>query len=229
MVQLPLPNPLTVYGNIKIAPASTGSLLLDNLIRVKFGSTQQVQQYHNGSELRFEGNSPLAIRDLSGNPSAIFNPDGSVELYDGVTKKFETTGLGVTVFGSYLGDGSRLSGIITHIDAGENVSVQITNGIATVNSSGGTGKWSAGPVGLGTTTSVGIGTTFATVGTALEVRGNSNFMGGVDIDNLIVSGITTLSGGRIDIPGGTNIKLGNAPIPESLRNIGVGDQASFVI
>ena len=50
-------------------------------------------------------------------------------------------------------------------------------------------------------------------------------MGGVDIDNLIVSGITTLSGGRIDIPGGTNIKLGNAPIPESLRNIGVGDQA----
>ena len=216
---------LTVYGNIKIAPASTGSLLLDNLIRVKFGSTQQVQQYHNGSELRFEGNSPLAIRDLSGNPSAIFNPDGSVELYDGVTKKFETTGLGVTVFGSYLGDGSRLSGIITHIDAGENVSVQITNGIATVNSSGGTGKWSAGPVGLGTTTSVGIGTTFATVGTALEVRGNSNFMGGVDIDNLIVSGITTLSGGRIDIPGGTNIKLGSAPIPESLRNIGVGDQA----
>ncbi len=216
---------LTVYGNINIAPASTGSLILGNLIRAKFGSTQQVQQYHNGSELRFEGNSPLAIRDLSGNPSAIFNPGGSVELYDSVTKKLETTGLGVTVFGSYLGDGSRLSGIITHIDAGENVSVQITSGIATINSSGGTGKWTSGPVGLGTTTSVGIGTTFAEVGTALEVQGNSNFIGGVHVDNLVVSGVSTLSGGQIDIPGGNNIKLGNAPIPQSLRNIGIGDQS----
>ena len=218
---------LTVYGNITISPTSVGSILLDNNIKVKYGFNQEVNQYYNGSEFITQSANPISFRDNSNNPVARFVPGGSAELYDGVTKKFETTGLGVTVFGSYLGDGSRLTGVITSLQAGANTLVEVTGGIATISSSGsGDGAWTSGVLGIGTTASVGIGTTLAPGELKLQVKGQASIIGVLKASWLEVTGISTLTGGHIQIPGSTNIKIGNNSLGSgSQRNIGIGDNA----
>jgi hypothetical protein len=216
---------LEVYGNIKINPTSLGSIHLYDNIRLKVGTGTDAEHYYDGTGYKIKSRDTVSIIDINNNPAAVFNAGGSVELYDGLTKKFETIGFGVTVIGSYYGDGSKLTGVITSITAGSNVDVQITGGIATISSSGGTGSFTKSVLGIGTTSSVGVGTTLAPGESTLYVLGNSDITGRLNVQHLGVSGVTTLTSGRIQIPASTNIKIGNNSLGTgSQRNIGIGDQ-----
>ena len=111
-----------------------------------------------------DSNSGVNIRSGTGNESvATFTPGGSVNLFYNNSKKFETTGAGVTITGvctatSFSGDGSGLTGItasgsgvvVQHdgsvvgtagtINFGTNLDVTaISAGIVTVTASGGGG------------------------------------------------------------------------------------------
>lgn len=86
---------------------------------VLIGANDELQLFHNGSNsyidnssgnnlvIRTHGSSILLEKEGPELMGA-FNTDGSVELYYNNSKKFETTGYGVTIFG-----GLNVSGIIT--------------------------------------------------------------------------------------------------------------------
>ena len=79
---------------------------------------------------------------------------------------------------SYYGAGENLTGIITSILAGSNVSISQTGGVVTINSSGGGGSesyWTKTIVGIHTLSNVGIGIT--SPGYDLDVNGDINFTG----------------------------------------------------
>ena len=84
-----------------------------------------------------------------------------------------------------FGDGSSLSGIITSLVAGTNVSISNTGGVYTISAAGGGGGgdsyWGSTSVGIGTTQKVGIGTTAPTE--FLTVKGNASITG-----NIILTG-----------------------------------------
>ncbi len=79
---------------------------------------------------------------------------------------------------SYYGAGENLTGIITSILAGSNVSISQTGGVVTIDSSGGGGSesyWTKTIVGIHTLSNVGIGIT--SPGYDLDVNGDINFTG----------------------------------------------------
>jgi hypothetical protein len=79
---------------------------------------------------------------------------------------------------SYYGAGENLTGIITSILAGSNVSISQTGGVVTINSSGGGSSesyWTKTIVGIHTLSNVGIGIT--SPGYDLDVNGDINFTG----------------------------------------------------
>ncbi len=80
----------------------------DKAIRVGTGTDLTI--FHDGTDtyidnaegslyIRDTSNGDVRIQANSGEDSAIFNDDGSVELYYDNAKKFETTGIGATVYG----------------------------------------------------------------------------------------------------------------------------------
>lgn len=86
---------------------------------VLIGSNDELQLFHNGSNSYIENTSTnnLIVRSTGGSivfqkvgpeNMGVFNTDGSVELYFDNSKKFETTGYGVTIFG-----GLNSSGVVT--------------------------------------------------------------------------------------------------------------------
>lgn len=94
---------------------------LGNDDRLRFGDSQDLEIYSNGSSsfikesgsgnLKVLGNSILFKNTQDTEFYADFNSGGSVDLYHANSKKFETTGYGVTVSG-----GAYVSGIITATD-----------------------------------------------------------------------------------------------------------------
>jgi hypothetical protein len=130
------------------------------------GSHSYIQDTGTG-ELRFISNGP-AIRfgqDLT-ETYAVFNNDGSVELWYDNSKKFETLGAGVTVTGTTFTNQLSVSGISTL------GTVQISSGIVTATSGivtyyGDTsnttdGRWTLGASGTSDYTFIGIGFTQTT-------------------------------------------------------------------
>lgn len=105
------------------------------------GNDNELQLFHNGSNSYIDNSSTnnLIIRTHSGSiilekegpeNMGVFNIDGSVELYYDNAKKFETTGAGVTVFGSIQSQQLNVSGVITatngFISSGSTSPVQIS-------------------------------------------------------------------------------------------------------
>ena len=122
-----------------------------------------------------------------------------------------------------FGDGSSLSGVVTSLVAGTNVSITNTGGVYTISAAGGGGGsgdsyWGSTSVGIGTTQKVGIGTTAPTE--FLTVRGNASIIG-----NIILTGEIS-SPTRIKFgSGGENIKIGDLTGGFGAANIAIGDQA----
>ena len=100
------------FDSLEVTGISTfqGNVNLGDGDRLRFGDSNDLQIYHDGSQsyVRDTGTGNLNIDSTFGsvnirvnsNESAVVaNQDGSVELYYDNDKKFETTGAGVTVFG----------------------------------------------------------------------------------------------------------------------------------
>ena len=101
-------------GNVKFTGITTvgaGLSFVDD-IKAKFGTGGDLCIYHDGSnsyikdvgtgDLKIQGASDVVIEDTSGSNSAVFNTDGSVELYyrgASAGKKFETTTSGTITTG----------------------------------------------------------------------------------------------------------------------------------
>ena len=75
---------------------------------------------------------------------------------------------------------------------------------------------------VGTGYSIGIGITQPQ--RELDISGSVALTGTIQTENLNVTGVTTISDGRIQIDSSSNIRLGNLPVGGSLRNIAIGDQ-----
>jgi len=135
-------------------------------------------------------------------------------------------------------DSQGFIGFASAIDFGDNLVVSqldVVSGFVTVTGNAGGGEstqWGTTSVGIHTLSNVGIGTTNPT--SALTVSGNARFtgivtassFGDVNASSLNVSGIATISQGRIQANGSANLRFGNLPAGTGSagRNIAIGDQ-----
>ena len=83
---------------------------------------------------------------------------------------------GASIHGSTIhGNGNALTGIVTFINPGTNISVSANQGYVTLNATSATGYFAKNATGINTSTNVAIGTTTAT--SALTVTGSGKFTG----------------------------------------------------
>jgi len=140
---------------------------------------------------------------------------------------------GVTAVGSGVGvqdDGSAV-GSATTINFGSNLSVSLSNGIATIDAAsvGTAGTWSVTSVGIHTTKNVGIGTTNPT--SSLTVTGDGIFTGVVTATRFESSSAGTPT---IDSPNNLNINAVNVAISTDVTigrdaYVGVNTSAGLVL
>ena len=96
---------------------------------------------------------------------------------------------GVITATSYVGSGTKLTGIVTSIVAGSNITISGSTGQVTISSSGGGGtggKFVSNNTGIHTLSNVGIGTTNAS--DRLKVVGDLGFTGRLKVTDLGLSG-----------------------------------------
>jgi|SaaInlV_120m_DNA_3_1039746.scaffolds.fasta_scaffold02955_2 hypothetical protein len=106
--------------------------------------------------------------------------DSQAHIGTGVTINSQGTEIiGIVTAGSYQGDGSTLSGIVTTIIAGTNISLVSTGGTGkgsvTISAFDDKGLFTSTPTGISTSENVGIGTTNAVA--ELTVEGNAHISG----------------------------------------------------
>ena len=89
--------------------ASLDKLNFADNARATFGTGNDLQIYHDGSNsyIQEAGTGSLIIYGTD-ETLAVFTDDGSVQLYNNDSKKLETTGLGITVYGDAI-----VSGVVT--------------------------------------------------------------------------------------------------------------------
>lgn len=179
---------------------------------------QQLSTIGGGGETRLE-----FLDDVDRSAAKI---DGRFLKYDAATGKWvgalgggggsqtldETLGLGntsslgmsvgVVTATSFVGDGSKLTGIVTSITAGSGISIDHSTGNVTITATGGGGGgesyWVSTSAGIHTLSNVGVGTT-AKSDFKLFVEGNAK-----------VTGILTVGNQSVTIDGSTNtIKVGS--------------------
>jgi hypothetical protein len=241
---------LDVNGTLNVSGISTfqnNVHLLDDdklLIGGSSGTHDGLEIYHDGSHSYIDdsgtGNlylrsGTLSIQNLAGSKtSAVFNSGGGQELYHNNSKKFETTGYGVSVSGGifatgivtatqFVGDGSGLTGIVA---SGSGVVVQeegSTVGTAgTINfiGDGVTATLSGGVASVEITSSGGISGTDIT-GTSLNISGISTF-------NQISAGGTTGTDGQYLKSTGNGIAWASFPtLRTGFSTIATAGQTGF--
>ena len=122
-------NNLDINANIDVTGVSTfqnNVHLLDNdklLLGGTAGTASDLQIYHDGSHSYIDdagtGNlylrsGTLSIQNLAGSKtSVVFNSGGGQELYHNNSKKFETTGVGITVYGTTQTQQLNITGVTT--------------------------------------------------------------------------------------------------------------------
>ena len=183
----------TFVNNVEFFGPSSAQLTWDSvesILRFKddvaayFGDGDDLRIFHNGSDSYISdggvGNLNIISNGLgvsikkSGTESiANFNTDGSVELYYDNSKKFETTGYGVTVSGGvYVSGVSTFTSSVdinTDLDVDGFTELDATNISETLNVSG-----------------------VSTFASNVDIGGNVDVDGHTELDNLNVSGIATL-------------------------------------
>jgi hypothetical protein len=122
--------------------ALTGGLSLGDNVKAKFGDSDDLQIYHDGTDslikdiaqgnlvLTSDGTGVMIRNHAETKTMANFNTNGSVQLRHDNSTKFETTSTGIDVTGSVTCDGFTSTGIDDNatstaitIDASENVTV----------------------------------------------------------------------------------------------------------
>ena len=136
---------------------------------------------------------------------------------------------GASIHGSTIhGNGNALTGIVTFINPGTNISVSANQGYVTINASsaGGQGYFEKNVTGIHTSTFVGIGTTTAT--SALTVTGSGKFTGIVtattfvgNVTGDLTGNVTGTATTATNLANGANITTGTinaARIPTLNQN-----------
>jgi hypothetical protein len=173
----------------------------------------------NGGQVIFNNAHPTGTNDhrapthsftqTGGDYYALFN-NGSVKLYHPASssgildQKFETIGTGVTVTGTTFTNQLNVSGIAT---IGTGVTIYGSTGIVSATAF-------YGDV---------VGNITGSITDATNLTG-----GTANASSLNVSGIATISAGRIQADASSNLRFGNLPAGSgSGRNIAIGDQVLF--
>mgnify|MGYP003109944416 CR=1 FL=1 len=123
----------TFTGNVSFGSTATFG---DN-DRLKFGNNEVLEIYSTGTgsiiketgsgNLKILGNNILLKNAVDAKTYADFNNGGSVELYYDDVKKFETTGAGVTIFGTTETQQLNVTGVTTSTDKEIYTQFDITN------------------------------------------------------------------------------------------------------
>ena len=213
----------TFQGNVNL----NGDITLGDNDKIALGDGNDLQIYHNGSEnyiddagvgsllIRTLGNNNITLQNSTGNMLNAVGSSGSVELYYDNSKKFETTGAGVTVSGSvYISGVTTTTGLID-ADGGINASSakieDLTNNRVVLAGTGGELQDNANLTFDGTTLSVTGSSTIDNV----RIDGNTIDTSSGDItidstggtvnvaDQLVVSGISTFNSNVYLGDGGT--------------------------
>ena len=198
---------IDVSGGINVSAASTfqGNVDLGDDDRLRLGDGNDLQIFHNSSNNNSviaesgSGNlnisaDNLEVRNSDGTETkAKFITDGAVELYYDNSKKFETTGVGVTVLGNTFTQSLNISGVTTaaniEIGVASTNTINSKTGALTLNSEIGSN------VAISTHVNI-VGFLSATDGIYYD-SGDYNGPNGIaffDGDGLIVSSGATTSG-----------------------------------
>ena len=202
-------------GNVVIAGITTfqEDIYLGNDDRINLGGSNDLQIYNDGfnsyivdsgvGDLFIRGSAAIRFQNSSGTENyAVFNDTGATELYYDNTKKFETLGLGATVYGSlFVGDQLDVIGVATfgsYLDINSFVDIS--------------GSINVG--GLSTFTGIGTFLSDLYVGGDLYVADdlvfdeftarNATLSGNVNADTLIVTGVSTFTNGPVLVGTGTS-------------------------
>ena len=131
----------STYVNVS-GDTLTGDLAFGDNVKAKFGDSDDLQIYHNGSSsyIREAGTGSLFIQAYAGlvvqNPAATEKilegyVDGAVSLYYDNSKKLATTSTGIDVTGTVVADGLTVDTNTLHVDATNNrVGIGITTPLA---------------------------------------------------------------------------------------------------
>ena len=97
-----------------------GNWIWSDNYKAQFGSSSDLQIYHDGSnsyinevgtgDLIIKGGNDILFQDAVGNTLANMNQSNSVELYFGGSKKFETTSTGIDITGEVQSDSLDVDG-----------------------------------------------------------------------------------------------------------------------
>lgn len=237
------PGKFTIYnGDISFTGTSAGNINLPNASRLTLGNNgiSDSSLLFDGSDLRIECSNKTRFFDGFYDYLTIQSGAGVGLYYGSGSKKLETIDTGVLITGNLsvsgivstttiLGSGSALTGIVTGILAGSNISIGSSTGLITINASSDT-QWQSTAVGINTLVNVGVGTTNPT--SKFTVLGNSLFNGTVNsLGGLSITGVTTITSGRIQFSSGDNIRFGNIAgfTNGGSNNIAIGDQALYTL
>ncbi len=165
---------------------------------IRFGNSQDLQIYHDGSNSIIKDNGDGHVQVLSGTftignaalskTSAVFNSGSSQDFYHDNTKKLETTANGITVSGGVTASGTNvLSGLTYPTSDGSAGQVLQTNGSGTLS--------------FATVSSGTSGVTVQEEGSSLSTAGTTlNFVGsGVTASGTGSTKTITISGGALTI------------------------------
>ena len=126
---------------------TSGHLDFVDGVYARFGTGQDLQIYHNGNHSHvndtgtgnlYIGGNQIWINDANNtNVSAVFNPTSYSALYYNSSKKFETTGAGVTVTGTAFSNQLNVSGVSTFSsDVSVNAKLKLPDGSSSANYAG---------------------------------------------------------------------------------------------
>ena len=161
-----------------------------------FGDGRDLQIYHDSFNTYLDNNTgTFYLRSVSGTGGGIYldptstsrglvvSPNGAVEAYWNNLKRFETSGIGITVTGQLDSTTLNVSGVSTFsslVDANARLDVAGGANIDQLNVAG-----------------------IATFG-AVDINGVLDIDGQLDVDELVVAGVSTFSS-AVDINAGANI------------------------
>jgi len=172
-----------------------------------FGDGRDLQIYHDSFNSYLDNNTgTLYLRSVSGTGGGIYldptstsrglvvSPNGAVEAYWNNLKRFETSGIGITVTGQLDSTTLNVTGVSTFsalVDANARLDVAGGANIDQLNVAG-----------------------ISTFG-AVDINGVLDIDGQLDVDELVVAGVSTFSAlidanARLDVVGGINVDQLNA-------------------
>ena len=190
--------------------AMTGNQVFADNAKVQFGSSQDLEIYHDGANsiikesgaggLSIQGDSTVAITKTDGEFMATFGPDGSASLYYDNVIKLSTTATGITTSSIYV-DGTGDFTILTgRVKMGSTSQLQIYHDSTNAHIANGTG---ALLINSDTAITGGLAVT----------------LGATTLAATSITGVTSITGATT-ITGATSIASGHLSLGDATSSIG---------